>query len=160
MTTDLQSRVARFGQNEENVDAWAKGDETTSVDFGGGPVRSPTKLIYEKEQEINAAADGLLRQSTENAAIASEGAAVVLAITNRRPSISAAINDPTLVNALYFSTPSTDPKVAAILYRKLGATAVEETRVRSADGVSQDLIDMATAIVRIATVVVDGNAST
>lgn len=54
MSDALNSRVARFEANEANVDAWVKGDASTSVDFGGGAVRSPAKLIADNQAAISA----------------------------------------------------------------------------------------------------------
>ncbi|NML31781.1 hypothetical protein [Paraburkholderia antibiotica] len=52
----LSSRVARFEQNEANVDRWAKGGPTDSIDFGGGPVRSPARLIADNQALFDKAA--------------------------------------------------------------------------------------------------------
>ncbi|RAR53899.1 hypothetical protein C7401_12673 [Paraburkholderia unamae] len=72
MTDALNSRVARFEQNEANVDTWAKGDATTSVDFGGGPVRSPAKLIADLDRAITDETAGLLTLAQQAAAAAVE----------------------------------------------------------------------------------------
>lgn len=65
MATSLISRVARFEKNEQNADAWARGDANTSVDFGTGiQVRSPAKLIADKAAAIDAESARLSNQAT------------------------------------------------------------------------------------------------
>ncbi|AFN39127.1 pectin lyase activity [Burkholderia phage BcepMigl] len=60
MTSSLQSRVEKFDQTVTNVDAWARGDANTSVDFGGGPVRSPAKLIADLDKSVNESVNAAL----------------------------------------------------------------------------------------------------
>ncbi|CAH0532143.1 hypothetical protein UAM5_00026 [Ralstonia phage UAM5] len=89
MTEALNSRVATFDQIVTNVDTWVKGGITDTVDFGGGPVDSPAKLIEgqrtaitaaaatliaQKDEQINQSAAGVLAQATAAASAASSSA--------------------------------------------------------------------------------------
>ncbi|AAQ54995.1 pectin lyase-like protein [Burkholderia phage Bcep22] len=60
MTSSLQSRVEKFDKIVTDADAWARGDANTSVDFGGGPVRSPAKLISDLDRSVNESVNAAL----------------------------------------------------------------------------------------------------
>ncbi|AXG67773.1 hypothetical protein [Ralstonia phage GP4] len=65
MTESLNSRVAKFDEIVTNVDTWVKGGSADTVDFGGGPVDSPAKLIEGQRTDIAAAAAALISQKDE-----------------------------------------------------------------------------------------------
>jgi hypothetical protein len=57
------------------VHNWANGSSSYSATMGAYTVRSPAKLIADKDTSINAAADGILAQSTTQATNAAASAA-------------------------------------------------------------------------------------
>ncbi|MFA6203791.1 MAG: hypothetical protein WC710_11465 [Gallionella sp.] len=61
------------------IHTWSQGDAATSVTMGGAAVRSPAKLIADKDAEINAAADGVLAQATSQANTATTQAEIAAA---------------------------------------------------------------------------------
>lgn len=125
MTDPLNGRVTRFEQNEANVDAWAKGDSNTSVDFGGGAVRSPAKLIRDNDAVINAS--GLLAvvasgvattaQNAQNAQTSAQQAAVA---GRAYPTTAAALADAALAAGASFSAPLSDGSMQS--YTKTSGT--------------------------------------
>lgn len=68
----LKSFVRQFENDANRVSEWASADENTSVDMGGGPVRSPAKLIKDNDIRINET--GLLAQVNDAADRAEQSA--------------------------------------------------------------------------------------
>lgn len=68
----LKSFVRQFENDANRVSEWASADENTSVDMGGGPVRSPAKLIKDNDIRINET--GLLDQVNDAADRAEQSA--------------------------------------------------------------------------------------
>ncbi|SDE41785.1 hypothetical protein [Paraburkholderia lycopersici] len=150
MTDALNSRVARFQTNESNVDSWVKGDAQATVDFGGGPVRSPAKLIADKDAEINQSAAGVLASATAQATTATNQAGIA---TTRASAASASADaaaasasaaalagkvyaDTTTglantTNGQYFSVPVSNAQDSLILYQNVSGVATEKTRYPS-----------------------------
>lgn len=69
--TDIDQLVA----DAQKVHNWAHGSATHTEAFGNQQVRSPAKLISDKDAEINAAANGVLAQAIFQAGMASNSAA-------------------------------------------------------------------------------------
>ncbi len=59
----LQQDVDALVANASLVATWAQGGSTTIVTMGGVAVRSPAKLIADKDAEINVSANGILAQT-------------------------------------------------------------------------------------------------
>lgn len=77
----LQTDISQLQTDATLIHAWSQGDAATSVTMGGVPVRSPARLIADKDAAINAAANGILAQATDQA---------VLATTNGQVQVAAA----------------------------------------------------------------------
>ena len=60
LKTDIDTLVA----DAAKVHGWSNGNATHSEPFGSLNVRSPAKLIADKDEQINVAANGLLTQAT------------------------------------------------------------------------------------------------
>ena len=69
--TDIEQLVT----DAAKVHSWSNGNATHSEPFGALNVRSPAKLIADKDEQINVAANGLLAQTTAAAANATIQAA-------------------------------------------------------------------------------------
>ena len=77
LKTDVDQLVA----DAATINDWAHGDASHTTQMGGQPVRSPAKLIADKNAEINVNAQGVLAQATAqaNAATASASTATTQA---------------------------------------------------------------------------------
>jgi len=77
LKTDVDQLVA----DAATINDWAHGDASHTTQMGGQPVRSPAKLIADKDAEINVDAQGVLAQATTqaNAAAASASTATTQA---------------------------------------------------------------------------------
>lgn len=86
----LPQKIERLGADADAVNAWANGDETTSVSFGGTPTPSPRKMMHDLDARESAAAQAAIAAGVAAAAnsataaaaaaqIAGDGAAVVTA---------------------------------------------------------------------------------
>lgn len=72
LKTDIDQLVA----DAATINDWAHGDAAHTAQMGGVPVRSPAKLIADKDAEINDDAAGVLALSTEQANISIAQAAI------------------------------------------------------------------------------------
>lgn len=77
--TQLEEAVAQASADSDLLHQIVHGSSTSTVVTEGGPVRAIAKLIADKDEEINQAADGLLAQSTVLATSASASAAAAAA---------------------------------------------------------------------------------
>ena len=77
--TQLEEAVAQASADSDLLHQIVHGSSTSTVVTDGGPVRAIAKLIADKDEEINLAADGLLAQSTALATSASVSAAAAAA---------------------------------------------------------------------------------
>lgn len=77
--TQLEEAVAQASADSDLLHQIVHGSSTSTVVTEGGPVRAIAKLIADKDEEINQAADGLLAQSTALATSASASAAAAAA---------------------------------------------------------------------------------
>lgn len=77
--TQLEEAVAQASADSDLLHLIVHGSSTSTVVTEGGPVRAIAKLIADKDEEINQAADGLLAQSTALATSASASAAAAAA---------------------------------------------------------------------------------
>lgn len=77
--TQLEEAVAQASADSDLLHQIVHGSSTSTVVTEGGPVRAIAKLIADKDEEINQAADGLLAQSIALATSASASAAAAAA---------------------------------------------------------------------------------
>ena len=70
----LDSSVSQLETDSNLVHDWAHGNSQKVIDTEGGNVRSPAKLIADKDAEINTGAQSVLSQATAAATNASTSA--------------------------------------------------------------------------------------
>ncbi len=103
--TDIDQLVA----DAAHVHAWANGSSSHSETFGAQTVRSPAKLIADKDSAINTAADGVLAQATTQATTATTQAGI--ATTQATNAASSAASAAAAWTAALAANPDLNPAI-------------------------------------------------
>jgi hypothetical protein len=153
----LLRSVTQLETDSGLVHSWAHGDAATQINTERGPVRSPAKLIADKDGEINQAANGLLTRavSAANHSEASANTATQQASAAAGSASRAAISES---NAAASANASSDSAMRS-LASQTAAAASEATAIERAKDAWQSSWAAGQSAGRAAASVVQSQAS-
>lgn len=133
LKTDIDQLVA----DATLIHAWSQGGTTTSVTIGGNPVRSPAKLINDKDVEINVAAGGILAQATSQANTATTQAGIATIKSVLTAADVALTNADVVTTATAAATATSAAQAVALAAQAIAADVASADASKIAAGLSQ-----------------------